>query len=73
MAGHAEVSLQADFITEAWRKHCLSAVAGLMARSGRRAPMFRDPAVAAVALDLARECVAAGPAPGTGFPLRSAT
>jgi 2-dehydropantoate 2-reductase len=68
MAGHAEVTLEADFTTEAWRKLCLNAVSGLMALAGRRAPMFRDPAVAAVAVKLARECVAVGRAQGAVLP-----
>ena len=68
MAGQAEVTLQADFRTEAWRKLCLNAVSGLMALAGRRAPMYRDPAVAAVAVALARECVAVGRAEGAVLP-----
>lgn len=62
--GGAEVSLTADFTTEAWRKLCENAVAGLMVLTGRRAAMFRRADVAALARDYALECIAVARAEG---------
>jgi 2-dehydropantoate 2-reductase len=53
-----------DFVTEAWRKLTLNAVAALMALSGQTAGIFRDDSVARLAEQLAGECVAVGRAEG---------
>lgn len=66
--GPARIDLVEDFTTEAWRKLVLNAMAGLMALAGRRAGMFRDPDVAALATDLGRECAAVGRAEGARLP-----
>jgi 2-dehydropantoate 2-reductase len=58
------VSLVDDFTTEAWRKLCVNAVAGLMVLAGRRAAMFRRPDVATLARDFALECIAVARAEG---------
>ena len=65
--GAARVDAVGDFVTEAWRKLCVNAVAGLMVLAGRRAGMFRRADVAALARDLAAECVAVGRAEGARF------
>jgi 2-dehydropantoate 2-reductase len=65
--GTARVDAVSDFTTEAWRKLCVNAVAGLMVLAGRRAAMFRRADVAALARDLAAECVAVGRAEGARF------
>jgi 2-dehydropantoate 2-reductase len=62
--GGAEVSLTADFTTEAWRKLCENAMAGLMVLTGRRAATFRRAEVAALARDYALECIAVARAEG---------
>jgi 2-dehydropantoate 2-reductase len=62
--GAARVDLLSDFTTEAWRKLCVNAVAGLMVLTGRRAGMFRRADVAELARKLAMECVAVGRAEG---------
>ena len=62
--GGARVSLTADFTTEAWRKLCENAVAGLMVLAGCRAGMFRRADVATLARDYALECIAVARAEG---------
>jgi 2-dehydropantoate 2-reductase len=62
--GGARVSLADDFTTEAWRKLCENAVAGLMVLTGRRAGVFRRADVADLARDYARECIAVARAEG---------
>jgi 2-dehydropantoate 2-reductase len=56
--------LSGDFVTEAWRKLTVNAVAGLMAVTGSRAAIFRRDEVHAVAHALARECLAVARAEG---------
>jgi len=68
----AHVDLVDDFTTEAWRKLCVNAVAGLMPLAGRRAAMFRDPDMARLAQDLAAECLAVARAEGANLPERLA-
>jgi 2-dehydropantoate 2-reductase len=58
------VEVTADFVTEAWRKLTVNAVAGLMAVTGRRAAIFRRADVAALARALALECLAVARAEG---------
>jgi 2-dehydropantoate 2-reductase len=53
-----------DFVTAAWRKLLLNAVAGLMALAGRRAGMFRRDDVSALASHYAAECLAVARAEG---------
>jgi 2-dehydropantoate 2-reductase len=53
-----------DFVTAAWRKLLLNAVAGLMALTGRRAGMFRRDDVSALASHYAAECLAVARAEG---------
>ena len=62
------VELAADFTTLAWRKLAINAVAGLMVLTGRRAAMFREPAVRALARDLAAETLAVARAEGADLP-----
>jgi 2-dehydropantoate 2-reductase len=47
-----------DFVTEAWRKLTVNAVAALMAVTGRRAAIFARDDIAALARALALECLA---------------
>jgi 2-dehydropantoate 2-reductase len=54
----------ADFTTEAWRKLAINAVAGLLAITRRRAEVFSAPGVHALAVALARECLAVARAEG---------
>jgi 2-dehydropantoate 2-reductase len=53
-----------DFVTAAWRKLLLNAVAGLMALAGRRAGMFRRDDVSALASHYAAECLTVARAEG---------
>jgi 2-dehydropantoate 2-reductase len=53
-----------DFITAAWRKLLVNAVAGLMALTGRRSGMFRRDDVAELARRYAAECLAVARAEG---------
>jgi 2-dehydropantoate 2-reductase len=64
LAGAAQVDVLEDFTTEAWRKLCVNAVAGLQVLAGRRAAMFGRSDIAALARDLAAECVAVARAEG---------
>lgn len=68
LAGTARVDLIEDFTTEAWRKLCVNAVAGLMVLTGRRAGMYRQPGITALAHDLAAECLAVARAEGAQLP-----
>ena len=52
------VELAGDFVTLAWRKLAINAVAGLMVLSRRRAGMFRRPDVRRLARALASETLA---------------
>jgi 2-dehydropantoate 2-reductase len=53
-----------DFVTEAWRKLAVNAVAGLMAVTGARAEIFHRDDIHALAHALARECLAVARAEG---------
>jgi 2-dehydropantoate 2-reductase len=53
-----------DFITAAWRKLLVNALAGLMALTGRRAGMFRRDDLAGLARRYATECLAVARAEG---------
>jgi 2-dehydropantoate 2-reductase len=53
-----------DFITAAWRKLLVNAVAGLMALTGRRSGMFRRDDLAALARRYAAECLTVARAEG---------
>jgi 2-dehydropantoate 2-reductase len=68
LAGAARVELIEDFRTEAWRKLCLNAVAGLMVLAGRRAAMFARADVRTLARDYAAECAAVARADGADLP-----
>jgi 2-dehydropantoate 2-reductase len=62
------VELSPDFLTDAWSKLLLNAVAGLMALTGRRSGMFRRPDVAALAGQYLDECLAVALADGAKLP-----
>lgn len=68
LAGAARVDVIEDFTTEAWRKLCVNAVAGLMVLTGRRAVMYRQADIAALARDLAVECLQVARAEGARLP-----
>jgi len=68
LAGGARVGLVDDFTTEAWRKLCVNTLAALMVLAGRRAGMFRRADIAALARDLAVECLAVARAEGAQLP-----
>jgi 2-dehydropantoate 2-reductase len=68
LAQEARVDLVKDFTTETWRKLCLNAVAGLMVLTGRRAVMYRRASIAALARDLAAECLEVARAEGAELP-----
>jgi 2-dehydropantoate 2-reductase len=72
MAGSARIELVDDFTTEAWRKLCINAVAGLMVLTGRRAGMFREGEMAELARGLALECLTVARAEGAQLPDRVA-
>jgi 2-dehydropantoate 2-reductase len=57
-----------DFTIQAWHKLAVNAVAGLMALTGRRAPMFRAPAAQRLARALAAETLAVARAEGADLP-----
>jgi 2-dehydropantoate 2-reductase len=57
-----------DFVTEAWRKLTVNAIAGLMVLAGRRSAIFRRDDVAAVARALALETFAVARAAGADLP-----
>ncbi|MGC2652259.1 MAG: oxidoreductase [Mycobacterium sp.] len=58
------VNCDPDFVTAAWRKLLVNAVAGLMALSGRRSGMFRRDDVAALSRRYVAECLAVARAEG---------
>jgi 2-dehydropantoate 2-reductase len=60
----AQVDRVADFTTEAWRKLCLNAVAGILPVVRRRGEVFRDERVAGLTRAYAAECVAVARAAG---------
>ena len=57
-----------DFVTEAWRKLCVNAVAGLSVLPLRRMDVFRRDDVASLARRLAEECAAVACAEGAHLP-----
>jgi 2-dehydropantoate 2-reductase len=68
LAGAARVDAIADFRTEAWRKLCVNAVAGLMVLAGRRAAIFARADVHALARAYADECATVARAEGADLP-----
>lgn len=58
------VELDGDFVTAAWRKLLVNAVADLMVLTGRRSGMFRRDDVAALARRYLAECLAVARAEG---------
>jgi 2-dehydropantoate 2-reductase len=68
LAGTARIELVADFRTEAWRKLCVNAVAGLMVLAGRRAGMFARSDARELAHRYAEECAAVARAEGADLP-----
>jgi 2-dehydropantoate 2-reductase len=56
-----------DFVTAAWRKLLVNAVAGLMVLTGRRAGMFRRDDLSALASLYAAECLAVARAEGANL------
>ena len=60
----ARADCDPDFITAAWRKLLVNAVAGLMVLTGRRSGMFRRDDVAALARRYVAECLAVARAEG---------
>lgn len=63
----ATVELDPDFVTEAWRKLLVNALAGLMVLTGRRSGMFRRDDVAALSRRYLAECVAVARAEGAAL------
>ncbi len=59
-----QVECDPDFITAAWRKLLVNALAGFMALSGRRSGMFRRDNVAALSRRYVAECLAVARAEG---------
>jgi 2-dehydropantoate 2-reductase len=62
------VEIVDDFVTPAWHKLAVNAVAGLMALTGRRAAMFRAPDAQRLARALAAETLAVARAEGADLP-----
>jgi 2-dehydropantoate 2-reductase len=62
------VDCDPDFITAAWRKLLVNALAGFMALSGRRSGMFRRDDVAAMSRRYVAECLAVAQAEGARLP-----
>jgi 2-dehydropantoate 2-reductase len=58
------VELDPDFLSAAWNKLLVNAVAGVMVLAGRRSGMFRRDDVAALARDYLAECLAVARAEG---------
>ena len=61
------VELDPDFVTEAWRKLLVNALADLMVLTGRRSGMFRRDDVAALSRRYLAECLAVARAEGADF------
>lgn len=57
-----------DFITAAWRKLLVNALAGFMALTGRRSGMFRRDDIAALSRRYVAECLAVARAEGARLP-----
>ena len=66
--GNAEIAVTEDFMSQAWQKLCINAVAGLMAVVGCRAGVFRHRATRDLAFRLAEECAHVGRAVGASLP-----
>jgi 2-dehydropantoate 2-reductase len=62
------VDCDPDFITAAWRKLLVNALAGFMALSGRRSGMFRRDDIAALSHRYVAECLAVAQAEGARLP-----
>ncbi len=62
------VDCDPDFITAAWRKLLVNALAGFMALTGRRSGMFRRVDVAALSRRYVAECLAVAQAEGARLP-----
>ncbi|MEZ0353140.1 oxidoreductase [Mycobacterium sp. pR1184] len=62
------VDCDPDFLTGAWRKLLLNALAGLMALSGRRSGMFRRDDIAELSHRYVAECLAVAQADGARLP-----
>ena len=62
------VECDPDFLTGAWRKLLLNALAGFMALSGRRSGMFRRDDVAELSRRYVAECLAVAQAEGARLP-----
>ena len=62
------VDCDPDFVTGAWRKLLVNALAGFMALSGRRSGMFRRDDVAALSRRYVAECLAVAQAEGAKLP-----
>ena len=62
------VELDPDFLTEAWRKLLVNALAGFMVLAGRRSGMFRRADVTALARRYLTECLAVAHAEGAALP-----
>jgi 2-dehydropantoate 2-reductase len=60
----AEIYLEPDFQTVAWRKLCLNAAGALPAIMLQPAGVFREEAIGEVARQIIRECIAVGRAEG---------
>lgn len=63
----ATVDLDPDFVTEAWRKLLVNALADLMVLTGRRSGMFRRDDVAALSRRYLAECLAVARAEGANL------
>jgi 2-dehydropantoate 2-reductase len=63
-----QVECDPDFLTAAWRKLLVNALAGFMALTGRRAGMFRRDDVAALSRRYVAECLAVAQAEGARLP-----
>lgn len=61
------VDCDPDFVTAAWRKLLVNALAGLMVLTGRRSGMFRRDDVAALSRRYVAECLAVARAEGAGL------
>jgi 2-dehydropantoate 2-reductase len=61
------VELDPDFVTAAWRKLLVNALADLMVLTGRRSGMFRRDDVAALSRRYLAECLAVARAEGASF------
>jgi 2-dehydropantoate 2-reductase len=64
----ARVDCDPDFVTAAWRKLLVNALAGFMALSGRRSGMFHRDDVAALSRRYVAECLAVAHAEGARLP-----